>query len=114
MRPAELAGALCVCLAVVCGCSGGSKNHHAEPLKADFTATPTSGVAPLTVQFTDLSTGEPSQWQWDFDSDGQVDDWRRNPQWTYTSPGTYTVTLTVTKGNLSDTEIKQNLSLIHI
>jgi PKD repeat protein len=35
---------------------------------ADFSATPASGVAPLRVYFTDLSTGNPAiqSWTWDF------------------------------------------------
>jgi PKD repeat protein len=33
---------------------------------ASFTATPSSGSAPLTVQFTDTTTGNPARWQWDF------------------------------------------------
>src|SRR4051794_13240465 len=33
---------------------------------AGFTASPTSGVAPLSVSFTDTSTGSPTAWSWDF------------------------------------------------
>jgi PKD repeat protein len=39
----------------------------AEPIVARFTATPSSGIAPLTVQFTDTSTGNPTRWIWMFD-----------------------------------------------
>ena len=35
-------------------------------IKADFVAAPTSGNAPLKVQFTDTSTGNPTMWRWDF------------------------------------------------
>jgi PKD repeat protein len=35
-------------------------------LKANFSATPISGESPLRVQFTDLSTGNPVSWQWNF------------------------------------------------
>jgi subtilisin family serine protease len=35
-------------------------------LSANFSASPLSGPAPLTVQFTDLSTGTITAWQWDF------------------------------------------------
>jgi hypothetical protein len=40
---------------------------------ASFSASPTSGTAPLTVQFTDTSTGGPTSWEWDFQNDGTVD-----------------------------------------
>jgi PKD repeat protein len=58
---------------------------------ASFTASPTSGDAPLTVQFTDTSTGNPTSWAWDF-GDGSTSS-QQNPSATFTTPGTYTVTL---------------------
>jgi|LSQX01.2.fsa_nt_gb PKD repeat protein len=74
------------------------------PLVASFTASPTSGLAPLTIAFTDTSTGEPTSWSWTF-GDGSTSD-KQNPTHTYTAPGTYTVTLTVTRAGASDTETK--------
>ena len=61
-------------------------------VQADFTQNVTSGAAPLTVQFTDKSSGRPNSWLWDF-GDGSTSA-RQNPVHTYTSAGTYTVTLT--------------------
>jgi|GEM_PF-2789445 len=72
-------------------------------LIADFTASPTFGAVPLTVNFTDLSVGATS-WSWDFGDTGTSTD--KNPVYTYTAVGTYTVTLTVTNASGSDTEIK--------
>jgi PKD repeat protein len=63
---------------------------------ADFTATPTSGDAPLTVNFTDTSTGNVSSYSWDFDNDGIIDSTEQNPVYTYIDAGNYTVNLTVT------------------
>jgi len=60
---------------------------------ADFTATPTSGAAPLTVQFTDTSTSEWSVWNWDFGDGGTSV--IKNPSHVYETPGTYTVKMTV-------------------
>ena len=75
---------------------------------AAFTATPTSGSAPLTVQFTDQSTGSPIYWEWNFGdgwmASGGIE--ARNPSNEYTVPGTYTVTLRVANFDGSDTEIK--------
>lgn len=61
--------------------------------EANFTATPVSGYAPLTVQFTDLSTGSPNTWSWDFNGDGVIDSQVKNPTYTYSAPGNYTVYL---------------------
>jgi PKD repeat protein len=61
---------------------------------ANFTGTPTSGNAPLTVNFTDLSTGSITGWSWNFgDASGST---LQNPSHVYSTPGTYTVALTVT------------------
>jgi len=74
-----------------------------NPPVADFTATPTSGSAPLSVQFTDTSTNSPTAWTWGF-GDG-TNSTTQNPSHTY-APGTYTVTLTATNGVGSDAETK--------
>ena len=59
---------------------------------ASFTATATSGPAPLSVTFTDTSTGAPASWAWTF-GDGQTAG-TQNPTHVFTDPGTYTVKLT--------------------
>jgi PKD repeat protein len=61
-------------------------------VQADFTQNVTSGAAPLTVQFTDKSSGKANSWIWDF-GDGSTSG-LQNPVHVYTSAGTYTVTLT--------------------
>lgn len=61
----------------------------------DFTADRTAGCQqPLTVSFTDATTGSPVQWLWDF-GDGSTST-SKNPQHTYTQTGTFDVKLTVT------------------
>jgi len=62
-------------------------------IEANFSAAPVSGYAPLTVQFTDLSTGSPNTWSWDFNGDGVIDSQLKNPTYTYQAPGNYTVYL---------------------
>ena len=79
------------------------------PPTANFTASPTSGVAPLQVAFTDTSTGAPTSWAWDFDNNGTTDSTAQHPQHIYTSPGTYGVKLTATNAGGSDTETKLGL-----
>jgi len=81
-------------------------------LGADFEAEPTSGTAPLQVQFTDLSTGNPTSWQWDFQNDGTIDSEEQNPEYTYNEIGTYSVSLTVSDGINQDTVIKEDYILV--
>ncbi|MFH0945878.1 MAG: PKD domain-containing protein, partial [Planctomycetota bacterium] len=72
---------------------------------AEFSGTPTSGVVPLGVSFTDLSSGGPvTSWSWDFGD--TTSSTLQNPNHTYTSAGTYTVSLTATGPGGVDTETK--------
>jgi hypothetical protein len=73
---------------------------------ADFTAVPTNGRAPLTVQFTNLSLGENLTATWQF-GDGQMSS-LLNPAHAYTTPGQYTVTLTVTGPDGTNTLVRPN------
>ncbi len=72
----------------------------------DFSASPTSGPAPLAVTFKDLSTGTVSSWSWGFGDGGTSSE--QNPTYTFNAPGTFTVSLTVTGPGGSTTEIKTN------
>jgi PKD repeat protein len=75
---------------------------------ADFSGSPLSGCGPLTVVFTDLSTGAPTSWSWDVDGDGIEDYNTQNPSHTYIGAGTYTVSLTVSNACGSDSSTKDN------
>jgi RHS repeat-associated protein len=72
---------------------------------ADFAATPTNGVAPLTVTFTNLSTSsnDLESYQWDFGDGGTSV--LENPTHTFQA-GNFTVILTATAGSESDVAIK--------
>jgi len=72
-----------------------------EPVQAAFTASPTSGVAPLTVVFTSTSTGDYITSLWDF-GDG-ITDTQTNPTHTYMIGGLYPVTLPVSGLGGTDT-----------
>ena len=68
---------------------------------AVLTATPTDGVAPLTVQFSSEGSGDADpadsiRFAWDFDGNGTTDSIDPNPTFTYTTNGVYTARLTVT------------------
>ncbi|MEC4749970.1 LamG-like jellyroll fold domain-containing protein [Methylomicrobium sp. Wu6] len=73
---------------------------------ANFTATPTSGVAPVTVNFTDASTGSITSWSWSF-GDGSTST-ASSPSHTYSGAGSYTVSLTVTGAGGNNTKTNNN------
>jgi PKD repeat protein len=76
------------------------------PPKAGFTGSPTSGNAPLFVNFTDTSTGDFDSWSWDFGDGGTSTE--QHPKHTYTVSDTYTVILTIDGQYGGDTETKSN------
>lgn len=82
------------------------------PLTAEFVGELTIGGVPLTVQFTDKSTGDIISWLWDF-GDGQTST-LQNPSHIYQNFGNYTVSLTVKSQDSSDTETKQNYITVTI
>lgn len=84
----------------------------AAPLMADFSATPTSGHAPLLVQFQNKSTGPILGYSWDF-GDAAGGAISTNPSHTYTKSGSFTVTLRVYNSFNSDTEIKENYIVVN-
>jgi PKD repeat protein len=75
------------------------------PPVANFSASPLSGGVPFTTHFTDLSQAA-SSWAWQFGDSGTSAE--KNPTHTYTSMGTFTVTLTATNEFGSDSEVKTN------
>ena len=72
---------------------------------ADFSAEPTTGTLPLTVNFTDQSTGAITSWEWAFGDDNATST-EQNPSHIYNEPGSYTVSLTVDGSEGSDSETK--------
>ena len=75
------------------------------PLIANFTSTSPNGTAPLTVQFTDTSTGSPTSWNWSF-GDGSYSS-LQNANHTYTQYGNFDISLTVSNATSSNTTILQ-------
>jgi PKD repeat protein len=65
-----------------------------DQVVGNFTATV---VGPLTVQFTDTSTGPATAWAWDLDGDNIVDSTVQNPVWVYASASPVNVTLTASR-----------------
>jgi hypothetical protein len=77
-----------------------------NPPVCDFSGTPTTITAGESVQFTDLSTEYPTTWSWTFNGADQTSSTQMNPVITYSTPGTYDVTLTATNSIGSGTETK--------
>ncbi|WP_250556511.1 PKD domain-containing protein [Pseudonocardia lacus] len=63
---------------------------------ASFTDAPPSPSDPLTIQFSDTSTGAPTEWEWDFGDGGTST--QQNPSHTFAAPGSYTVSLVAGNG----------------
>jgi len=83
-----------------------------NPPIADFTATPTTVYAGETVSFTDLSTNNPTSWNWSFSGGTPTSSTTQNPQVVYNSSGTYNVSLTVS--NAFGTDTKTKTDYIHV
>ena len=79
-------------------CTGGT------PPTADFEADVVEGCKPLTVNFTDLSTGPPTSWMWTFPGGTPGTSTAKNPTVVYNTPGVFDVTLKATNGAGSNTK----------
>ena len=90
----------CLCL------FGAHIQTQAQMPVADFSASPISGIAPLSVTFKDLALGPVTSWKWNFGDSNHSKS--SNPTHTFTTPGTYTVLLQVSGSIGSDTEKKAN------
>ncbi|MCC7011364.1 MAG: PKD domain-containing protein [Planctomycetes bacterium] len=91
-----------------------------DTLSLDGTATPharlagipASGTSPLVVKFRDLSTGVPTSWLWSF-GDGSTST-QQNPTHTYTTSGTYSVSLQVANSRGTDQVTQTNYVLVDV
>ncbi len=82
------------CLSI---CAGGSAPE------IDFFGNPTEACVPFIVQFTDLSTNDPSTWQWTFPGGTPSSSTLKNPSVQYKAYGMYDVTLKATNTYGSNT-----------
>jgi len=78
--------------------------------EADFSAAPTTGTAPLSVDFSDASTGTITQRSWNF-GDGETSP-DEDPAHSYLAPGSYTVSLTVDGPGGTSTETKDSYIVV--
>jgi len=80
-------------------------NYEPDPPVADFVAAPEKGPKPLSVSFTDRSTGA-TRWSWDFGDGGTST--QQNPTHVYQTVGTYTVKLVASNDVESDDRVRSN------
>src|SRR4030095_3600753 len=77
---------------------------------AQFTANPTTGNSPLSVNFSNTSTGSITSYAWTFGDGGTST--LASPSYTYAAAGTYTVSLTVTGPGGSNTQTQTNYIVV--
>jgi gliding motility-associated-like protein len=77
-----------------CGTDTAKADIDADPIAALFTADPVSGMAPLTVNLTNLSSGSPASFAWDFGNGSNSS--LVSPSVLYNDGGTYVITLIAT------------------
>ncbi len=81
-----------------------------QPASANFIADTTYGDLPLTVHFTDNSTGTITAWLWSFGDDSTSTE--QNPTHTYNIADTFSVSLTVTGPLNSDSLFRENYIIV--
>jgi gliding motility-associated-like protein len=89
----------------------GVNNTFSQAPTADFSVNIVSGCAPIVVSFTDLSTNNPTAWNWDL-GNGSLS-MLKNPSTTYVNPGVYTIRLTASNTNGSNSITKTGLITVH-
>jgi len=83
-----------------------------KPINADFTSDYTLVCPGDTVQFTDLSSNNPTSWFWSFPGGFPVTSTLQNPSVIYSTPGVYDVYLSVTNANGTDTVTKSSYIIV--
>lgn len=86
-------------------------NQTVPVVQAQFSADVTQGLSPLSVNFTDATSGNPTSWFWDF-GDGNYA-YNQHPSHIYQTPGFYTVTLIASNGQQTDTLVEVNYILVN-
>ncbi len=81
-----------------------------EYMEADFSISDTVGRAPMSVTFSDLSTGNPDSYTWFFGDNYSSTE--RNPVHTYDNPGVYSVELMIENKLKTSKENKPNMVIV--
>jgi len=87
---------------------------NVNPVVADFTSDETVIFENSSINYTDTSTGAPTDWLWTFPGGTPSTSTLQNPTIAYDTPGTYTVTLEASNAGSTDTEIKTNYITVNV
>jgi PKD repeat protein len=79
-----------------------------KSISANFTSNVQETQAGNSVRFTDMSTGSPTSWNWIFEGGNPAVSSEQNPIISYDKPGTYNVSLRISKEGVADSEITRN------
>ncbi|MGB9835676.1 MAG: PKD domain-containing protein, partial [Candidatus Saccharicenans sp.] len=90
---------------VLAGANKTSSEQKVGELTANFVFQPAVTEEGMEVQFTDMSTGNPTSWNWNFGDGGTSSE--KNPKHIYTKSGTYNITLEVSNGAVTKNTVKQ-------
>lgn len=82
------------------------------PPVAGFNISEVNGCVPFEVTFTDISTGSPTAWQWAIPGSDDENSTQQNPTVTYNTPGTYSVSLTVTNASGTSEVIESQVIVV--
>ena len=90
-------------------CSDDNGDPTVTQINADFTTDKTEIAAGETVTFTDISSGNPSEWNWTFEEGNPATSKDQNPKVIFNSAGVYSVTLIANNSESEDTITKDDL-----
>ncbi len=111
MKTIKIMMALCS-LAVLFSCTDDDTSTLEKQVDADFSAEVQNVQAGNTVQFTDLSIGDVTRWNWTFPGGTPPTSNLQSPEVIYETPGTYSVTLNVANQNGSKTLTKEGFIVV--
>ncbi len=105
------------------GTSGGRKTkigsfkYQSAAINADFVTDNETPQINTNVEFSDLSYGSPTSWQWSFNPSTVIyvsgtSSTSQNPKVKFTTTGNYDVTLIATKPGSNDTELKSSYIVV--
>jgi len=94
--------------------SGCNKDEPTIPIIVDFSANSVSISAGESVTFTDLSSGNPTSWEWTFEGGDPESSSDQNPTVVFNTAGEYTITLVASNDQTSGEEEKINYISVNV